>query len=59
MEKGFCYIVMEMCGPSLAQLLKLCGGKFSKKTVTLIGLQLIDRIEFLHEKKFLYLNFNP
>ena len=41
-------------GPSLEQLLKFCGGKFSLKTVLLIIDQVIDRLEWIHSKKFVY-----
>ena len=53
------YLVQAICGPNLAQLLCLCGGKFKERTLALIGLQLIDRLEVLHEKKYLYLNMMP
>ena len=50
---------MDIYGPSLAQMMKLCGGKLSLKTVLLVGLQIIDRIETLHSTNYLYLDFKP
>lgn len=43
-ENGMNYTVWEMCGPNLAQLSRLSDRKFSKKTISLIALQIIDRI---------------
>lgn len=50
---------MEIYGPNLGQLLKICSGKFSFTTAFLVGLQIIDRIEVLHENNFLYIDFKP
>ena len=52
-------MVQDMCDPNLGQLLILCGGKFQKRTLALVALQLVDRLEVLHEKKYLYLNMMP
>lgn len=35
---------MNLYGPNLGQLMKLCGGKFSLRTSLLIGLQALDRL---------------
>ncbi|XP_055330960.1 casein kinase I-like [Paramacrobiotus metropolitanus] len=47
-------IVLDMLGPTLDDLLTRVGGTFSKKTMALIGLQLMDRLEFLHSRNILY-----
>ena len=47
-ENGYNYTTMGIYGPNLMQLLKLCGGKFGKRTTHLIGLQILDRIQVLH-----------
>ena len=41
-------LVMEVLGSNLADLLQFCGGKFSLKTTLVIGLQILDRLETLH-----------
>ena len=41
-------MVMEKLGYDLAQLVELCGGRFSNETVGVIGLQILDHIEYLH-----------
>lgn len=58
-ENQYNYLVMEIYGPNLGQLLRVCAGKFSLTTTFLVGLQIIDRIEVLHEKNFLYIDFKP
>jgi hypothetical protein len=35
---------MDIYGPNLLQLMKLCGGKFSARTTLMIGLQILDRL---------------
>ena len=40
--------IMEYLGPNLDDLFDFCGNKFSTKTVIMIGIQLLDRIELLH-----------
>lgn len=50
---------MDLYGPSLGQLLKLCGGKFSKRTVAILALQILDRIEVMHSHNYLHLDLRP
>lgn len=53
------YIVMDIFGPNLLQLMKLCGGRFSKKTGLMVGLQALDRIQRVHESGYLHRNIRP
>lgn len=43
-ESDYHYLIMSLLGPSLEQLLKLCGGSFSLKTTIIIALQILDRL---------------
>lgn len=35
---------MDLYGPNLLQLMKLCGGRFTARTTLMIGLQILDRL---------------
>ncbi len=39
--------------------MKLSGGKLSLKTVLILGLQMLDRIEVLHNAGFIYKDIKP
>lgn len=52
-------LIMTLLGPSLDDLYKFCNNKFDLKTVTLIALQILDRIENIHNKNILHRDIKP
>ena len=53
------YLVMSCLGENLENLRKKMNSKFSLKTVLMIGHQMMERIEDLHEKKILHRDIKP
>ena len=43
------YLITALLGPTLDDLFNVCGRRFSLQTTVLLFIQLIDRLEMLHE----------
>ena len=58
-ENDFNIMVMDMLGPSLADLFNYCGGKFTLKTTLMLADQMIQRIEQVHKRNDIHRDIKP
>jgi len=55
----YSYLVIDLLGNSLEYYKELCGGKFSLKTVLMIGMNMLDRIKIIHNKGIIHRDIKP
>jgi serine/threonine protein kinase len=52
-------VIMDYLGPSLEDLFDFCGKKFGLKTILMIAIQILNRIEALHTIGYLHRDIKP
>ena len=58
-ENDGCGIVMAELGDNAEALRKRVGGRFTLKTTLIIGLQMLDRLEYLHSRDYVHGDIQP
>ena len=59
LEHKYNFMVMEFLGPSLGDLFQLKERNFGLETVLMLTIQILTRIEYIHEKGFLHRDIKP
>jgi len=59
MENKANFMIMEFLGPALSDLFQFKNKQFSLTTVLLLGIQMLQRMEFIHEKGFIHRDIKP
>ena len=58
-EGDYNVLVLDLLGPNLEELFRICDRKFSLKTVLMLADQMITRVEYMHSRGFLHRDVKP
>ena len=58
-NKDYNILIMELLGQSLENLFQSQNKSFSIKTACMLGIQMIDRIEYVHSRKIIHRDIKP
>jgi len=58
-NKKYNILVLQLLGKSLEQLFNVCGRKLSLKTTCILGIQMLERIKFVHQNYHLHRDIKP
>ncbi|KAH8278467.1 hypothetical protein KR018_003843, partial [Drosophila ironensis] len=52
-------LVIDLLGPTLEDLFNFCSRSFTMKTTLMLADQILDRVEYIHEKQYLHRDIKP
>jgi len=52
-------LVIDLLGPSLEDLFDYCGRRFSIKTVCMVSIQMVTRVQTIHDRHMIYRDIKP
>ncbi|KAI0321749.1 kinase-like domain-containing protein [Amylostereum chailletii] len=52
-------LVLDRLGPNLQDILYICRGRFSLKTISMLALQMLNRVEFVHSRGLILRDIKP